>query len=221
MMASIPLTIARIPRPEHATHAIWAGRAARSRVAASTDRGWASTSDSVSASGDDPELDQLLEAAKEEEETEARVYYDMFGRRRVEGGTGVAVRARARPGKMRQSRVVALALIGIVGPLAALGIAALRPKNGAAGALSAGSAAAVSAGAMVAAGPVERGAGVAGVEDGGAPRVVEDAGVGAGVRGVSSGARPGVGPKLGPKRPKSTTDDPYNEPAKKPPALVY
>jgi len=138
--------------------------------------------------GDDPELDRLLEAAKEEDgEAEARVYYDMFGRRRVEGGTGVAVGARAQPGKMRQSRVVALALIGIVGPLAALGIAALRPKSGAAGALGAGSAAAVSAGALVAAGPGERGAGVAG-EDVGAAGVVEDAGA---APGVGEAVRPG------------------------------
>ena len=42
------MEIARIeilsrPLPEHAQRAIWEGRAARSREAASTDRGWAST----------------------------------------------------------------------------------------------------------------------------------------------------------------------------------
>jgi hypothetical protein len=46
------------PRPEHAKRAIWAGRAARSRAAASTDRGWASNSGSPSL---DPEFHGRLE----------------------------------------------------------------------------------------------------------------------------------------------------------------
>jgi hypothetical protein len=42
-METAHLTFQSTPRPEHAQRAIWAGRAARSREAASTDRGWAST----------------------------------------------------------------------------------------------------------------------------------------------------------------------------------
>ena len=41
-----------VPRPEHAKHAIWAGQAARSCAAASTDWGWASNSGS--GAGDEP-----------------------------------------------------------------------------------------------------------------------------------------------------------------------
>ena len=41
-----------VPRPEHAKHAIWAGQAARSCAAASTDWGWASNSGS--GTGHDP-----------------------------------------------------------------------------------------------------------------------------------------------------------------------
>ena len=50
------------PRPEHAKRAIWAGQAARSCEAASTDWGWASNSGS--AAGEDLELDRLLEEAR-------------------------------------------------------------------------------------------------------------------------------------------------------------
>jgi len=61
------------PRPEHASRAIWAGRAARSRAAASTDRGWASNSGSPSlAPGFHGRLEKPQGQRREQDETPTR-----------------------------------------------------------------------------------------------------------------------------------------------------
>src|SRR5689334_4313472 len=93
--------------------------------------------------GDNPELDRLLEKARQEEaEPLGEYYYDMFGRRRLvaaldpeaptverdekstEAGMMTEMPAGV-PAKMKPLRVVTYAMMAIVGPLAALIIGAV------------------------------------------------------------------------------------------------
>jgi hypothetical protein len=186
--------------------------------------------------GDDPELDRLLaEARRDGSEPLGELYYDMFGRLRrapvvdqdattlVQSdrsnsndksvSTGPVVtetRPAAMPRKMPQSRVLALTVLGIVGPVIVLTIVALRPGAGAQGkrldGLPARSVTA-SPGAAVELPSISGGAApMTAPEDGGAKaaRTTEPTG--------SALAPPGPGAKPGPKGPRSKSSgdpDPY------------
>jgi hypothetical protein len=118
----------------------------------------------------------------------------------------------------RQKVWIGLGALAILGPVVALALGAFHPPKVPQGALTVP----MSAAAM-AVPPVVSAAAAATMSA--APVVEPDAGAAPAVTAIPSAARPEPpvpGVKLGPKatRPRST-DDPYNEPPKKPPVLVY
>lgn len=190
--------------------------------------------------GDDPELDRMLDEARSKgSEPPGEFYYDVFGRRRrvrpagaataaeksEKGAPGGAVVTETRPAAalgQKQKLWLALGTLAIVGPVVALALGAFRSGKLPQGALAVPMSATSSATMAV---PPVVSAPAAPPTMTAVPVVEPDAGAAPAVSATPSAARAepsAPGAKLGPKgtKPKST-DDPYNEPPKKPPVLVY
>ena len=181
-----------------------AWQSVRSCEAASTDWGWASNAGS--ATGDDPELDRLLEEARGAgREVAGEYYYDMFGRRRLvpagRGGGGAAV---GRVLRKRQAVWLGLGALAIMGPVVALGLGVFQRREGPGGAREAlpGMGSVM---AMVVAPMVDSGAMAPAVQMTAVPVIEEDGGAAPAVS-----VAPVVPVPVKTKSVKGRGDDPYD-----------